>query len=134
MNLSDVNLVSVFIGAIITYLLGWFWYSPRVFGHEWMRGIGFRAEELSVQWYHFVGGFLVALVTAWVFANLITYFNIVEIGEGVWLGFWLWLGFIATTCFSGFLWERKTFNVYLINVGYHLVSLLFLGAFLTYWS
>lgn len=134
MILTEVNFVSILIGALATYLLGWFWYSPKVFGHEWIRGLGYRSEEISVQWYHFVGGFLVAFVTAWIFAGLINYFEIDEIKEGVQLGFWIWLGFIATTCFSGYLWERKTFNVYLINIGYHLVALLFLGAFLTYWS
>lgn len=134
MILADVNFIAVFIGALAVYLLGWFWYSSKAFGQEWIRGLGYRSEELSMQWYHFVGGFLTAFVTAWVFAGLIDFFDILDVLDGMQLGFWIWLGFIATTCFGGYLWERKTFNVYLINVGYHLVSLLFLGAFLTYWN
>lgn len=133
MILADVNFAAVFVGALITYLFGWFWYSPKAFGQEWMRGLGYRREEVSMQWYHFLGGFLVSFVTAWVLAALILSLNITDITEGVSFAFWIWLGFIATTFFGGYLWEKKTFNVYLINIGFQLVSLLFLGAFLTYW-
>lgn len=133
MNFADLNLVAVFIAAVVTYLFAWFWYSYKAFGQEWSRGLGYRSEELNMQWYHFVGGFLVSFVTAWVFAGIINHYNILDVREGVELGFWIWLGFIVTTFFSGYLWEKKTFNVFLINIGFQLISLLFLGAFLTYW-
>jgi len=29
---SDINWVAVVVGAVLSYLAGWLWYSPRLFG------------------------------------------------------------------------------------------------------
>lgn len=131
--LAQVNFISVILASIIVYLLGWFWYSPKVFGKVWMKGLGYRRDEIDMQWYHFLAGFLTIFVTAWVFAGIMQTFMLTDLSEGVELGFWIWLGFVATALFNGFLYQKMTFTVYLVNAGYQLVSLLFLGGFLIYW-
>ncbi len=133
MVLTDVNFAAVFIATLAVYLFGWFWYSPKAFGKAWIRGLGYRKEEITMQWYHLLGGFAVTFLTAWILAALIRNFAIIEIQAGVSFAFWIWLGFIFPSFFAGYLWEKKTFTVFLINVGFQLVSLLFFGAFLTYW-
>lgn len=32
---SDINWVAVVVGAVLSYLAGWLWYSPRLFGERW---------------------------------------------------------------------------------------------------
>mgnify|MGYP000155495901 CR=1 FL=1 len=35
---NSVNWLAVCIGAFTAYMLGWLWYSPKLFGPKWMVG------------------------------------------------------------------------------------------------
>ena len=37
---TNVNWLAVVIGAVSSFLLGWLWYSPKLFGTKWAAGIG----------------------------------------------------------------------------------------------
>lgn len=41
---TNVSWLAVFVGAIASFLLGWLWYSERLFGEKWAAGVG---AELS---------------------------------------------------------------------------------------
>jgi hypothetical protein len=53
--------------------------------------------------------------------------------SGALTGFWLWLGFIATSNLETVLFESRPLGLYFINNGYHLVGLLGMGALLAVW-
>jgi hypothetical protein len=38
--ISNVNWLAVVIGAVLAFLLGWLWYSPKLFGRKWAEGVG----------------------------------------------------------------------------------------------
>lgn len=37
---NGVNWIAVGAGAIISFLVGWLWYSPKLFGTKWAQGVG----------------------------------------------------------------------------------------------
>ncbi|MDH3703221.1 MAG: DUF1761 domain-containing protein [Alphaproteobacteria bacterium] len=37
---TSVNWLAVGVGAFLSYLLGWLWYSPKFFGTKWAEGVG----------------------------------------------------------------------------------------------
>ena len=37
---NGVNFVGVFVGAVVAFLVGWLWYSPKLFGPKWAEGVG----------------------------------------------------------------------------------------------
>jgi hypothetical protein len=37
---SNVNWIAVIAGTVLSFLLGWLWYSPKLFGTKWAEGIG----------------------------------------------------------------------------------------------
>jgi Protein of unknown function (DUF1761) len=37
---TNVNWLAVLIGTVLGFLLGWLWYSPKLFGRKWAEGIG----------------------------------------------------------------------------------------------
>ena len=43
----NINWLAVIVGAVIAYLLGWLWYSPKVFGIKWMEGVGISYDDSS---------------------------------------------------------------------------------------
>ena len=57
-----------------------------------------------------------------------------NVGEGLLVGFLAWLGFVATTKAVSSLYEGRSRNLYLIDVGYHLVELLVMGVILALWD
>ena len=43
----NVNWISVAIGFVLSFLLGWLWYSPKWFGPTWAEGVGVSMAEGS---------------------------------------------------------------------------------------
>jgi len=42
---THVGWVSVIVGAVLSFLLGWLWYSPRLFGEKWAEGSGVKMDS-----------------------------------------------------------------------------------------
>lgn len=37
---ANVNWIAVIVGFVLSWLLGWLWYSPKLFGTKWAEGKG----------------------------------------------------------------------------------------------
>ena len=37
---ANVNWLAVIVGWVLAFLLGWLWYSPKLFGEKWAEGVG----------------------------------------------------------------------------------------------
>ena len=44
----NVDWLAVIVGAIASFLLGWLWYSPKLFGTKWAEGVGLKLESAAV--------------------------------------------------------------------------------------
>jgi hypothetical protein len=42
-----VNWIAVVVGAVVSFLLGWLWYSPKLFGTRWAEGAKVSLSEGS---------------------------------------------------------------------------------------
>lgn len=42
-----MNWIAIFVSALTTLVIGFIWYSPKVFGTAWMNENGFTQEELQ---------------------------------------------------------------------------------------
>ncbi|WP_438464625.1 DUF1761 domain-containing protein [Marinomonas sp. PE14-40] len=42
---QGVNWLAVVIGFFLSFLLGWLWYSPKLFGKKWALGVGVEMNE-----------------------------------------------------------------------------------------
>ena len=133
MFLFDVNFLAIIVVVVVNLLLGAIWYSPYLFGPAWTKAHLFNVSDLKPTPFHYIGAAIVAFITAWVFSLIINWTEAITIAEGAFLGFFLWLGFVATTHFSGVLWAKKNIIAYLIDSGYQLVSLILMGILLTAW-
>lgn len=131
MSLTDF--IAVIIATIVNNALAMAWYSPKFLGTVWAKEHQFDLETLKPSPLHFIGAVLVSFLTAFVFSLIINWVGINTSFEGMALGFLIWLGFVVTTHFSGVIWAKKPFKVYLIDTGFQLVSLLIMGAILGFW-
>jgi hypothetical protein len=39
---ANVNWIAVIAGTVLSFLLGWLWYSPKLFGTKWAEGAGVK--------------------------------------------------------------------------------------------
>ena len=64
---ANVNWIAVILGTVAAFLVGWLWYSPKLFGRGWAAGSGVElgsAQSMPVfaMVSQLVGLFLLALV------------------------------------------------------------------------
>lgn len=128
-----VNPFAIIVVVILNILLGMLWYSPKVLGKVWADTLRIRYDKIKPSVFHYVAAIIVSLITATVMSIFISWLDLVTIGEGLVFGFLVWLGFVATSHFSGVIWAQKPFKAYLIDVSFLLVNLLIMGAILSVW-
>jgi Protein of unknown function (DUF1761) len=119
--------VAILVAAVVQMILGGLWYSPKCFGAKWAEIHGFDESSLKTNALHYLGAFVNALVISWVLGCMLLFFEVTTIPAALCLSFWIWLGFVATTQFSGVIWAKKPFGAYLIDVGFFLIALLSTG-------
>ena len=44
---ANVNWIAVLVGTVVSFLLGWLWYSPKLFGRKWAEGVGVKLGAAS---------------------------------------------------------------------------------------
>jgi fatty acid desaturase len=133
-----VNYFSVIVAAFASFIIGFLWYGP-IFGKQWISLSNMsekdikKAKEKGMA-KQMVVSFIAALIMAYVLSLFINFGGNVNALVGVTVGFWIWLGFLATTMIDSVLWDNKPFALYLINVSHRLVGLIIMGAILGAWA
>lgn len=132
--MENINYLAVLVAALSTFLIGGLWYSPMLFAKAWMRENGFTEEELKK------GNMAKIFGLAFVL-GLIAAFNLAMfLGEdtnaktGAFYGFLAGAGWVATFIGTHYLFERKSFTLFLINAGYSIVALTVMGLILGAWK
>ena len=130
----ELNYFAVLVAALSTFLIGGLWYSPAVFGKSWMKENGFKEEEMKNSNMVKIFGlsFVLGLIAA---VNLAMFLGPESdpIMGGVW-GFAAGFGWVATFVGTHYLFERKSFKLFLINAGYSVVALTVMGVILAAWK
>jgi len=134
METPSINYWAILVSALSTFLIGGLWYSPAVFGKAWMRENGFTEEELKKSNMMKIFGltFLLALVAA---INLAMFLGPeTDVTLGAFYGFLAGFGWVAMFIGTHYLFERKSFKLFLINAGYSVVALTVMGVIIGAWK
>lgn len=135
----DINFFAVIVVAIISMALGFLWYSPMLFGKQWMQTLGKTKEQMeadmkgSSMGKTYAAMFVAALITPAVMSVFIKRLGISGTLSGLKLGFALWLGFTLTVQLSTMLFGHRSRKRLVIETAYSLVNLLIMGVILTLW-
>jgi hypothetical protein len=129
-----INYLAVLVATIAAMIIGSIWYAPPVFGNAWMRLSGRKGQKMDGGGLAMLGMFIASLVTSYVLAHFVGYMNAATWWEGVQLGIWIWLGFLAAMGVSQVFFEKRPFQLFLINTLNQLVTLIVMGAILACWQ
>ena len=132
-----VNLWAVLGATVANFALGMLWYGP-LFGKYWMGLMGFTQKSMKSMKMSpvksMVFGFISTIVMATVLSTIVFYTDAAGVLGGMYVGLLVWLGFLAPKGLGAVLWENKSWNLYLLNTAYDLVSLLIMGSILAVWA
>lgn len=131
---TPLNIWAVLVAALSTFLIGGVWYSPLLFGKAWMRENGFTEESLKGGNMAKIFGltFVLAIIAA---VNLAMFMGPEDKpAMGAMWGFLAGFGWVATFVGTHYLFERRSFTLFLINAGYSIVALTTMGVILAAWK
>ena len=127
----QISWAAVFIAALINMVLGALWYSPLLFGNVWLKLVKIDRKKMDMKKgarRGYIVSALMSVVMAIVLSLLIQATGSLSPLGGAMIGLLIWVGFCVTMMISPVLWENKPLQGYAINIGYHLVSLVAMGA------
>lgn len=131
---ADINYLAVLFAALLSMSIGGVWYSPTVFGKQWMKLVDKKEKDLkkgaNVAYATATLGFL---LVAYVMAHFVNYAGSTTIATGLETGLWLWLGFVATTFAINTAFSDRPRQLWVIDAGYYFVCFLVSGALLAIW-
>ena len=140
-----VNYLAVLVVAIVNMVIGYLYFGP-LFGKKYMMLMGMSPEKIAEMKAQGMGksmgksyliAFIGSLVTGCVLSTIVAYATGFSQQGGAWagvkVGFMVWLGFAATVTMSSVLWERKSWDWWVLMNGYYLVSSAIMGAILASW-
>ena len=126
-----VNWVSIIVAAIGAFIVGMLWYSPALFGKQWMKMMGMSEKDMKAGKDKMTGMMVVTLVlgviSAWVLSHVFNYAGVVTMMDGVFVAAMMWLGFYATSTYMGVMYEKKSMEWWYLTAGHYLVSLIVMG-------
>lgn len=45
--ITGVNWIAVIVGFVVSFLVGWLWFSPKLFGTKWAEGVGIDMNDAA---------------------------------------------------------------------------------------
>jgi hypothetical protein len=135
-----VNYLAVLAAAVAAFGLGFLWYGP-VFGKQWRTLTGMSLEEMKSMPLSPIQamsiGFVTTLLMAYVLAHVLGLAELaigeINLSHALQGGFWVWLGFIVPLSAGVWLWEGKSFKLFLFNATHYIVSIEIMAAILALW-
>jgi Protein of unknown function (DUF1761) len=123
-----LNGLAILVAALLRFVIGFIWWSPPLFGGAW------NAPELRRRMPWAVAASVVtALLMAFVLAHAVAYAGAQGPAQGALVGFWNWLGFVATVTLMVTFSQPKPLQTFLIQNGYQALSIIAMGALLASW-
>ena len=125
--MPEINWIAVIVAAVASFALGGLWYSPVLFGKVWQREAGISDEKLKQGNMVKIFGLslVLSLLAAWNFANFLGPRPSIVFGTAV--GASAGLLWVASSFGINYLFERKSFKLFLINGGYHTAQFAIIG-------
>jgi hypothetical protein len=136
--MNSINFWPILVSSIAAFALGALWYSPVLFGKEWMTLIkmtdaDMKAAQARGVWKFYVAQFAITIVMFIVLSFVISFTQSLGAADGAFLAFILWLGFIVTVTLNRVIWSNVPFKLALIESVYNLITLAIGGAIIGAW-
>lgn len=137
--LSQINLIAVFVSAIVFFVIGSLWYSFLV-REAWIAELkkhditikqNVSKEVLRTKMLLTFGANILASIAM---ALLVIITGSSTISSGICLGILCVLGFAVTSVGSVFIWENRSIKLFFLDVGYPAFGIIASAIILSLWQ
>ncbi|MEK7184476.1 MAG: DUF1761 domain-containing protein [Patescibacteria group bacterium] len=128
MPVATLSAMGIVLAVVASMVIGAAWFG--MFADQWTKALGKKKSEMKGAPMTYALQTVYALVTAYVLSHFVDYATADTLMEGAQTGFWIWLGFVATFTAGNTLWEGKHWDLWMINNGNYLLTLMAMGAIL----
>jgi hypothetical protein len=124
-----MNYWLLLLAAVANFVLGALWYSPLLFGKQWIKAQGFsKAKEEALKKkpmaMPMVINFLTSILMVVVISFGIHIFGIGTMRGAIAFAFAAWAGFMIPAVVNPVLWAGESVKVGAINAGFYLVGVI----------
>jgi hypothetical protein len=131
---SRINHLAVFVAAIVFFVLGAAWYMSPL-GAIWAAQMGKAAANMSAMTSQFIISFLLDWLLAYVIGiALADSANPRPARHGIEFGVFMGLGIYGTMTLMNYVYEGRSFTLWLINAGYVVIGMAIMGAIVGGWK
>jgi len=129
-----INVLALLVAAVVRTIIGAIWYSPALFGAPWMALVQCTEADMKRRMpraliVDLVGNFIMAFVLV----HAVHYAGATSLPQGIAVGFFNWIGFVAVATLFSVNFEGRPFKLFAINNGFQMLSLLVMGAIVAVW-
>ena len=130
---ANVNWLAIIAATLSAFVVGSLWYSPVMFAKAWMKEAGISEEQTKKANLFKIFG--TTLVLSFIIATNLAFFfgGEVDFTMGLMYGFLTGFGWVAMAMGTIYLFEQKSFKLWLINAGYQTVTFTRMGGRLGAW-
>ncbi len=130
-----INYLAIVVAAILYWLLGGLWFAV-LFSKQWMALEAFKPEDIQriSPTIPYIVSMIANLVIAFILALVCASQKADSAVKGAQTGILMSVGFVATTTLTTYLYEGRSFHLFLINVGYIVVGMALMGAVIGAWK
>jgi len=134
-----VNIWPILVATIVSFGIGALWYSPVLFGKEWMalskiNESDVEASKMKGMWKSYIIHIIATFISFCVLGFIASATGVQTASDGAFFAFLAWLGFIIPMNISRLLWQRDPMKLVLIDTVNVLIGLLIGGAIIGAWN
>jgi len=135
----SLNFWPILVSALVAFAMGAFWYSPILFGKEWMNLSNIPEDDATREssgkmWKLYLGQFIITIVLFCILGFLITAIGPRTVENGMFLAFIIWIGFSLTTAIGKIFWHKTPLKLVLIEEFNNLITWVVGGAIIGAWK
>lgn len=113
----------VLLAAVASFMIGWFWYSEKAFGVRWMRELGISKDPTAADKKNMGKVMAIQLVGEMVKAFFLLFLSSAFNANQFFIAIVIWIGFLVPSNLPTVLYEKRSWNLFMINIGYQLLSI-----------
>ena len=122
MDYVYIDWLVIILSAILNMVIGVVWYSKWLFGETARKLSSHPRREMNLKTLIYM--LVISLLLAYFLSFFEAHLRVTSVTDGMFVGFLLWLGFVATIQFSSHVWNQTPLKLFLIDSGYRLITFL----------